>query len=224
MKNLFILLFTTLTTFVSAQVPDTIFIEPINKGASIVLGLVGSSGVSEAIEPLYVIYEGKTLPNTNLVVNTPVDKKFTEQELINYLTNLIYRNENLNWLDEARLMERKKLETIYPIVNGILSGLEVEGFHKQMLSKFSSSFVGTWKLTSSGVESYLKILDTGIVLVCDEFGEPISGETPGSILVKTENRFVLTGLEGLTTTTFNKSINKSDFSDNTMTKVLSKVD
>lgn len=223
MKNLFILLFTTLTTFVSAQVPDTIFIEPINKGASIVLGLVGSSGVSEAIEPLYIIYEGKTLPNTNIVVNTPVDKKFTEQELINYLTNLIYRNENLNWLDEARLMERKKLETIYPIVNGILSGLEVEGFHKQMLSKFSSSFVGTWKLTSSGVESYLKIFDTGIVLVCDEFGEPISGETPGSILVKTENRFILTGLGGLTTTTFNKSINKSDFSDSTMTKVLSKV-
>lgn len=223
MKNLFIILFTTLTTFVSAQVPDTIFIEPINKGASIVLGLVGSSGVSEAMEPLYVIYEGKTLPNTNLVVNTPVDKKFTKQELINYLTNLIYRNENLNWLDEARLMERQKLETIYPMVNGILNGLEVEGFHKQMLSKFSSSFVGTWKLTSSGLESYLKILDTGVVLVCDEFGEPISGKTPGSILVKTENRFIITGLEGLTTTTFNKSINKNDFLDATLTKVLSKV-
>lgn len=222
MKNLLIIILTTFYLNVFSQVPDTIYFKTYD-GGSVVLGLVGSSGTSEFVEPMYVVYEGKHFPNLNTTVESPVDKKFTKAELISYLTNTIYRNENLNWLDEARLIERKKLDNLYPMVNSMLSALDSEGFHKLMTEKFSSQFVGVWKLDVDGEVTYLKFEETGLVFVCDEFGEIVSGQTPGSFLVKTENRFIVTGLDVIEATTFNKVLSGSYFSDNKLTKLLSKI-
>jgi hypothetical protein len=126
-------------------------------------------------------------------------------------------------LDDARLMERKKLDNLYPMVNQMLSTLDAYGFHKIMLQKFSSQFVGVWKLEVGDQLTYLKFEESGLVFVCDEFGEIVEGETAGSFLVKTENRFIITGLDVLETTTFNKVLNGNHFSDSKLTKLLSKV-
>lgn len=213
-----------LSKFTQAQIPDTIYVEPYDGSNSIVLGLVGSDGISDVSQDLYVIYEGKYLPNLDKTINSPVDRKFTRDALIDYLTNIIYRNESLNWLDEARLLSRDKLYKVYSNVDGILAGLNSDGYYDIMLGRFSGTFLGVWKIESGGSISYVKLTETGEALPCDEIGEVITNKTAGTFSVKSENRFLLEGLEDIPTIILNRVLSGNQFLDKTMTFVFTKME
>ena len=223
MKNLLTILSLFLTLNLFSQIPDTIYIEPYSEG-SLVLGLVGSDGTSDSVENLYIIYEGRKLYNLDKTINTPIDRKFTEKTLTDYLVNTIYRNENLNWIDNARLMERSNIDDLYTTVNGIFQSLNIGSYYDQMLQRHSSSFAGTWEVTLNGVLNYITLSEDGTAFYSDASGVAIEGKSQGSFWIKSENRFMISGLEGIDSKIFNKELNGSLFYDNTMESILKKID
>jgi len=58
----------------------------------------------------------------------PIDKVMDSTQVAEYAFNIIYRNENLNWLDAARLMQREKLAKLYAPVNEIIRDMQGYGF------------------------------------------------------------------------------------------------
>ena len=99
-----------LAKFVDAQVPDTLYYEPFTFVTD-----AETSGTSDS-QSYLIMYESKTLPNSQLSVVAPIDKLMDSTQVAEYAFNIIYRNENLNWLDAARLMQREKLARLYALL------------------------------------------------------------------------------------------------------------
>jgi len=121
-----------------AQVPDTIFYQPFT-----FIDDATTNGTSDS-QTYLMVYESKTLPNSQLSVIEPIDKLMDSAQVADYAFNLIYRNENLNWLDAARLMKREKLARLYAPVNDIIRSMEGYGFFVKTRLKFGDGFEGRW--------------------------------------------------------------------------------
>jgi hypothetical protein len=206
MKNLAIAI---LITFASVQgftqVPDTIFYQPFTQVAT-----ETTSGTSDS--GMFLIYETKTLPNSLLKVAYPIDKPMTGEQVAEYVFNLIYRNENLNWLDEARVQQRIKANNLMPTANKILQDFTGAGYFPYARNKFIAQFQGVYRVAAvnKSVEYFL-IRANGTIVQCDETGTIISGGKTGALQILTENRFRVVSYFGDTVAIFNKELDSPFF-------------
>jgi hypothetical protein len=199
-KILFLLLpFTALS-----QVPDTIYYEPFT-----LIETESTLGTSDS--GLFIVYESKTLPNSNYKFNYPIDKAMTGQEVADYVFNLIYRNENLNWLDESRVQQRTKANGLMPTANKILQDFTGAGYFPYARNKFIAQFQGIYRVVNVNKSiEHLLIRANGTIVQCDETGTIISGGKTGTIQILTENRFRVVNYFG-ETTIFNKDLDTPVF-------------
>jgi len=165
-----------------AQVPDSIYYVPFTFATDETVGASDSQA--------FIVYESKTLPNTGLMTFEAIDKAMDSMQVSEYAFNLIYRNENLNWLDAARLMKREKLARLYAPVNDIIRDMEGYGFFVKTRLKFGDGFEGRWIARINGgdiiwleVDRLMNVTETTMQ------GEPIEGGRTGKMLIYTENRF-----------------------------------
>jgi hypothetical protein len=167
-----------------SQIPDTIYYAPFTYTDG------ESKGTSDS--QMYILYEAKTLPNTLLKLPQPIDKAMTGTEIAEYVFNLVYRYENLNWLDEARIQQRQKSNSLFPNVNRIMQDLSGQGYFITARQKFISEFTGVYVIRQpqSALEYFL-IRANGNVTQCDENGSVIQGGKTGQVQIFTENRFRL---------------------------------
>ncbi len=203
-KNMKYLLF-LIPTLGLAQIPDTIYYTLYQAPT------LGSS------ESFYVVYEGKTLPNTLLTIPQPIDKAMTGNEVAEYVFNLIYRYENMNWLDEARVQQRIKANNLMPIANKIIQDFTGSGYYPFARNKFIGQFQGVYRVAAvnKSVEHFL-IRANGTIVQCQEDGTVISGGKTGAIQILTENRFRIASYFGaeIGLATFNKELDSSFFFSN----------
>jgi hypothetical protein len=199
------ILFLLIPFTAQSQVPDTIYYEPFTFIES-----ETTSGTSDS--GLFIVYESKTLPNSNYKFNYPIDKAMTGQEVADYVFNLIYRNENLNWLDEARVQQRTKANGLMPTANKILQDFTGAGYFPYARQKFIAQFQGVYRVVgvNKSIE-HLLIRANGTIVQCDETGTIISGGKTGTIQILTENRFRVVSYFGANPATFNKELDTAFF-------------
>ena len=168
---------------VKGQVPDTLYYEPFT-----FITDAETSGTSDSQQYL-IMYESKTLPNSQLSVVQPIDKLMDSTQVAEYAFNIIYRNENLNWLDAARLMQREKLARLYAPVNTIIRDMYGYGFFVMTRQKFGGGYEGKWIARVNGgniiwftVDRFMNATETN-----QDWSEK-EGARTGKILVYTENR------------------------------------
>jgi hypothetical protein len=166
-----------------AQVPDTLYYEPFT-----FITDAETSGNSDS-QTYLIMYESKTLPNSQLSVVQPIDKLMDSSQVAEYAFNIIYRNENLNWLDAARLMQREKLARLYAPVNTIIRDMYGYGFFVMTRQKFGSGYEGKWIARVNGgdiiwftVDRFMNATETN-----QDWSAKENART-GKILVYTENR------------------------------------
>ena len=166
---------------VKGQVPDTLYYVPFTYTDA------ETSGTSDS--QMYIMYESKTLPNAQLSVVAPIDKLMDSTQVAEYAFNIIYRNENLNWLDAARLMQREKLARLYAPVNTIIRDMYGYGFFVMTRQKFGGGYEGKWIARVNGgniiwftVDRFMNATETNQDWSAKE------GARTGKILVYTENR------------------------------------
>jgi hypothetical protein len=166
-----------------AQVPDTLYYEPFTFVTE-----ATTSGTLDS-QSYLIMYESKTLPNSQLSVVQPIDKLMDSSQVAEYAFNIIYRNENLNWLDAARLMQREKLARLYAPVNTIIRDMYGYGFFVMTRQKFGSGYEGKWIARVNGgdiiwftVDRFMNATETEMNWTLKEDGRK------GRILVYTENR------------------------------------
>jgi len=166
-----------------AQVPDTLYYEPFT-----FITDAETSGTSDS-QAYLIMYESKTLPNSQLSVVQPIDKLMDSTQVAEYAFNIIYRNENLNWLDAARLMQREKLARLYAPVNTIIRDMYGYGFFVMTRQKFGGGYEGKWIARVNGgniiwftVDKFMNATETN-----QDWSEK-EGARTGKILVYTENR------------------------------------
>lgn len=176
-------------------------------------------GVSESFiaEPsFYVVYEGIYYPNVDTVIEQPIDKVMTYSDVVNYMYNLVYRAENGNWMDEARMMTRNKLKGLVSSINSILTQLSGKTYFQMSEDKYSYAYKGVWSAEYSDTVEYFMLSDSGQVFECDIFGDEISGGKKGTYDIYTENRFKISNYfpQELVpyTTVFNKELNSDNYS------------
>jgi len=164
------------------QVPDSIYYVPFT--------FTTESTVDTSDSQAFIVYESKTLPNTGLMTFEAIDKAMDSTQVSEYAFNLIYRNENLNWLDAARLMKREKLARLYAPVNEIIREMEGYGFFVKTRLKFGDGFEGRWIARINGgdiiwleVDRLMNVTETTMQ------GEVIEGGRTGKMLIYTENRY-----------------------------------
>ena len=87
--------------YAKGQVPDTIYYQPFTYITD-----TETTGTADS-QFAFMVYESKILPNTGVKTIEPIDKVMDSTQVAEYAFNIIYRNENLNWLDAARLMQRE---------------------------------------------------------------------------------------------------------------------
>jgi len=180
MKQIFIYLLLPLIGL--AQIPDTIYYQPFTYTDT------ETTGTSDS--QLYILFEAKTLPNTLYKLPQPIDKAMTGTEVADYVFNLIYRYENLNWLDEARIQQRVKSNSLMPTVNKIMQDLTGQGYFITARSKFINSLQGVYIVRQpQRTAEYFLIRANGNIAECDENGSVITGGKTGQIQIFTENRF-----------------------------------
>ena len=165
-----------------SQVPDSIYYEPFTFTTE------STTGTSDS--QAFIVYESKTLPNTGVMTFEAIDKIMDSTQVAEYAFNIIYRNENLNWLDAARLNKREKLQRLYTPVNTIIRNMQGYGFFAKTRMKFGDGFEGRWIARINGgdiiwlkVDAFTNVVETTMQ------GEPIEGGRTGKILIYTENRF-----------------------------------
>jgi len=203
-KNMKYLLF-LIPTLGLAQIPDTIYYTLYQAPT------LGSS------ESFYVVYEGKTLPNTLLTIPQPIDKAMTGNEVAEYVFNLIYRYENMNWLDEARVQQRIKSGNLMPNANKIIQDFTGSGYFPNARNKFINRLQGVYIVRAlNKTNEYFLIRNNGTIVQCDENGTVITGGKTGSLQILTENRFRIASYFGaeIGTATFNKELDSSFFFSN----------
>jgi hypothetical protein len=166
-----------------AQVPDTIYYQPFT-----FIDDATTNGTSDS-QTYLMVYESKTLPNSGVNVIEPIDKLMDSAQVADYAFNIIYRNENLNWLDAARLMKREKLSRLYAPVNTIIRDMYGYGFFVMTRQKFGSGYEGKWIARVNGgdiiwftVDRFMNATETN-----QDWSEKENART-GKILVYTENR------------------------------------
>ena len=164
-----------------SQVPDSIYYVPFTFTIEDTVGTLDSQA--------FIIYESKILPNTGVMTFEAIDKVMDSTQVSEYAFNLIYRNENLNWLDAARLMKREKLARLYAPVNDIIREMEGYGFFVKTRLKFGDGFEGRWIARINGgdiiwleVDRFMNATETEMNWTPKENGRK------GRILVYTENR------------------------------------
>ena len=162
-----------------SQVPDSIYYVPFTTEETV------DTSNSQA----FIVYESKILPNTGVMTFEAIDKVMDSTQVSEYAFNLIYRNENLNWLDAARLMKREKLARLYAPVNDIIRSMEGYGFFVKTRIKFGDGFEGRWIARINGgdiiwleVDRFMNATETEMNWTPKENGRK------GRILVYTENR------------------------------------
>lgn len=206
MKQIFIYLLLPFIGF--TQIPDTIYYAPFTYTDT------ETTGTSDS--QLYILFEAKTLPNTLYKMPQPIDKAMTGTEVADYVFNLIYRYENLNWLDEARLQQRIKSNTLMPYVNEIIKDFKGFGYYLYSREKFINSIQGVYLIRERGkvAPEYMLIRANGTIAQCDETGTVIVGGKTGSIQILTENRFRVVSYFGENVAFFNKELDTPFFFSN----------
>ena len=165
-----------------SQVPDSIYYVPFTFTTEETVGTLDSQA--------FIVYESKILPNTGVMTFEAIDKIMDSTQVSEYAFNLIYRNENLNWLDAARLMKREKLARLYAPVNDIIRSMEGYGFFVKTRLKFGDGFEGRWIARINGGDIiWLKVDRLMNVTETTMQGEVIEGGRTGKMLIYTENRF-----------------------------------
>jgi len=199
------ILFLLLPLYGFAQVPDTIYYEPFT-----LIETEESTVISDS--SLYIVYESKTLPNSNYKFNYPIDKAMTGQEVADYVFNLIYRNENLNWLDEARVQQRIRANRLMPIANEIIKDFTGGGYYPYSREKFIAQFQGVYRVVgvNKSIE-HLLIRANGTIAECDADGVVLENGKTGSIQILTENRFRVVSYFGENVVVFNKELDTPFF-------------
>lgn len=203
----YLLLFLPLFGF--SQIPDTIYYQPFTFTDT------ETTGTSDS--QLYILFEAKTLPNTLYKLPQPIDKAMTGSELADYVFNLIYRYENLNWLDEARIQHRVKSNGLMPTVNKIMQDFTGSGYFPNARNKFITGLQGVYIIRGiNRTTEYFLIRNNGTIAQCDENGTVIVGGKTGSLQILTENRFRIASYFGaeIGTAIFNKELDSSFFFSN----------
>ena len=187
---------------VRGQVPDTLYYEPFT-----FITDAETNGTSDSQQYL-IMYESKTLPNSQLSVVAPIDKLMDSTQVAEYAFNIIYRNENLNWLDAARLMQREKLARLYAPVNTIIRDMYGYGFFVMTRQKFGSGYEGLWTYVENGQRGYFTVDNRNRVTECDRTGTAIEGGKTATLAIYTENRFKIPNFFSSITnqTYFNKEL------------------
>jgi len=164
-----------------SQVPDSIYYVPFTYTIEETVGTSDSQA--------FIVYESKILPNTGVMTFEAIDKVMDSTQVSEYAFNLIYRNENLNWLDAARLMKREKLSRLYAPVNTIIRDMYGYGFFVMTRQKFGGGYEGKWIARVNGgniiwftVDAFMNATETNQDWSAKE------GARTGKILVYTENR------------------------------------
>jgi hypothetical protein len=210
--NLIALLFLFTYVKVNAQVPDTIYFEPFTfVDTEATTGVSDTSTDTTLTQTTYLVYEGKTLPNSGKQIITAIDKVMTAQEVVDYVFNIVYRNENLNWLDEARVKQRSKSNTLFPVVNTTIQQLASKNYFQYAREKFGNSYEGVYvvRQPTKSLEYFL-VRPNGTVVQCDETGTIITGGKSGLMQIFTENRFRLNNYFGANYV-FNKELDTNFF-------------
>ena len=190
-----------------AQIPDTIYYAPFTFTDN------ETSGTSDS--QLYILFEAKTLPNTLYKLPQPIDKAMTGSELADYVFNLIYRYENLNWLDEARIQQRVKSNSLMPTINKIMQDFTGFGYYPNARNKFINGLQGVYIIRGiNRTTEYMLIRANGTITECDETGTVIVGGKTGSVQILTENRFRVVSYFGETVAFFNKELDTPFFFSN----------
>lgn len=166
-----------LTKFVQGQIPDTLYYEP----HTVITEEDTTTG--------FILYTSATLANSKIPVIKPIDELMDSSQVAEYAFNLIYENENLNWVDEARLMDRQKSARLYAPVNTIIRDMYGYGFFVMTRQKFGSGYEGKWIARINGgdiiwftVDKFMNLTETEMDWTPKENGRT------GKILVYTENR------------------------------------
>ena len=169
--------------YAKGQVPDTIYYQPFTYITDTI-----TTGTADS-QFAFMVYESKILPNTGVKTIEPIDKVMDSTQVAEYAFNIIYRNENLNWLDAARLMQREKLSKLYAPVNEIIRDMQGYGFFVKTRQKFGSGFEGKWIARVNGgniirftVDGFMNMVETDINW------EAIENGRSGRMLLYTENR------------------------------------
>jgi len=165
-----------------SQVPDSIYYIPFTFTTEETTGTLDSQA--------FIVYESKILPNTGVMTFEAIDKVMDSAQVAEYAFNIIYRNENLNWLDAARLMQREKLQRLYAPVNSIIRDMEGYGFFVKTRLKFGTGFEGRWIARINGGDIiWLEVDRLMNVTKTTMQGDPIENGRIGKMLIYTENRF-----------------------------------
>jgi len=165
-----------------SQVPDSIYYVPFTFTTEETAGASDSQA--------FIVYESKILPNTGVMTFDAIDKVMDSAQVAEYAFNIIYRNENLNWLDAARLMQREKLQRLYAPVNSIIRDMEGYGFFVKTRLKFGTGYEGRWIARINGGDIiWLKVDRLMNVTETTMQGEVVEGGRTGKLLLYTENRF-----------------------------------
>ena len=165
-----------------SQVPDSIYYVPFTFTTEETAGTSDSQA--------FIVYESKILPNTGVMTFEAIDKVMDSAQVAEYAFNIIYRNENLNWLDAARLMQREKLQKLYAPVNSIIRDMEGYGFFVKTRLKFGTGYQGRWIARINGGDIiWLKVNRLMNVTETTMQGEVVEGGRTGKLLLYTENRF-----------------------------------
>ena len=166
-----------LTKFVQGQIPDTLYYEP----HTVITEEDTTTG--------FILYTSATLSNSQIPIIKPIDKLMDSSEVAEYAFDLIYQNEYLNWVDEARLMDREKSARLYAPVNNIIRDMYGYGFFVMTRQKFGSGYEGKWIARINGgdiiwftVDKFMNLTETEMDWTSKENGRT------GKILVYTENR------------------------------------
>ena len=188
-----------LAKYTEAQIPDTIYYQQI--GIDTVynynidvdsLGQPDSLGIDTVYEPQYVIYQSSVLPTTGINSVEPMDVLMTKEQVADYAFDLIYRNEQANWADAARLMRREKLARLYAPVNNIIRDMYGYGFFVMTRQKHIDKYEGLWTASEAGVRTYFTVNKFGQVVETNAAGVPIEGGRTANMGIYTENRFKIT--------------------------------
>jgi hypothetical protein len=166
-----------LAKYTQGQIPDTLYYEP----HTVITEEDTSSG--------YILYTSATLANSKIPIIKPIDKLMDSSQVAEYAFDLIYQNEYLNWVDEARLMDRQKSARLYAPVNTIIRDMYGYGFFVMTRQKFGSGYEGKWIARVNGgdiiwftVDAFMNLTETEMDWTPKENGRK------GRILVYTENR------------------------------------
>lgn len=215
MKNLQIvtLLLLSIKLF-SQDIPSSISLKAFSYNKNIT-----PLGVSESFVPeptYYVVYEGIYYPNVDTIIEHPVDKIMTPNDIISYMYNLIYRAENGNWMDEARIISRNKLKGLVNSVNTFLNLLSGNNYYQISQNKYGYLYNGMWSAEYADSTEYFLLTNEGQVLECDILGEITQNGKTGTYEILTENRFRILNYfpQSLVpnTSSFNKEYNSEYFS------------